>query len=89
MNNLDKIPVSKASNVEVASLRDKCYAAILDDLNSPILIAHLFDTVKTINSLIAGNLTISQSDLDELKSLMKTFVYDILGLSFEEKTVSK
>ncbi|MGQ1785904.1 MULTISPECIES: cysteine--tRNA ligase [unclassified Saccharicrinis] len=80
MSNINKISVSKESDVDVASLKEKCYAAILDDLNSPVLLAHLFDGVKMINSLIAGNYKISQTDLDELDSLMHLFVTEILGL---------
>ncbi len=78
--NMTKISTSKVSNVDVIALKDKCYAAMLDDLNSPILIAHLFDAVKTINSLIAGKYTITQDDLEELKNTMNLFVVDILGL---------
>ena len=85
INKLANITASSESNVDIASFKEKCYSAILDDLNSPILIAHLFDAVKTINSLIAGNLTISENDLEELKSLMNTFAIDILGLNFEFK----
>jgi cysteinyl-tRNA synthetase len=51
---LEKVPTSGTSSVEVAALEGKCYGAINDDFNTPILIAHLFDAVKMINSLLAG-----------------------------------
>ena len=80
MISMDKIPVSKESDVDVAVLKEKCYNAISDDLNSPILIAHLFEGVKIINNLIAGNIKINEEDLSEFKTLMEQFVFDILGL---------
>ena len=80
MANISKISVSDKSSVDIATIKQNCYAALLDDLNSPVLIAHLFDAVKTINSLIAGNLSITQTDLSKLDQLMNLFVTDILGL---------
>ena len=62
----------------------KLYKAMSDDLNSPILIANLFDGVKNINSILAGNQSISADDLEELKRLMNLFIFDILGLSKPE-----
>jgi cysteinyl-tRNA synthetase len=86
MNNLDKITAADTSDVEVEILRNKCYAAMNDDLNSPVLIANLFEGVKIINNLLAGNQRISASDLEVLKSTMRLFVYDVLGLQFTEDT---
>lgn len=61
---------------------DKCYQAMNDDFNSPVLIAQLFDAVKFINSLQNGSATISAKDLAFLKDKMKAFTEDVLGLSF-------
>ncbi|SMO69320.1 cysteinyl-tRNA synthetase [Saccharicrinis carchari] len=80
MASMDKIAVSDTSSVDIAALEEKCYAALLDDLNSPVLIAHLFDAVKMINSLVAGHQSITKSDLMQLNQLMNLFVADILGL---------
>ena len=55
-----------------------------DDLNSPILIAHLFDITKVINSANDKKETLTQADIDELKSIFNTFVFDILGLKDEQ-----
>jgi Cysteinyl-tRNA synthetase len=78
--NLDKISPSASSTVDVKSLRAKCYEAMNDDLNSPIVISHLFDATKIINNVLAGNNTISKEDLDELKEVFHLFMFDILGL---------
>ena len=61
---------------------DKCYQAMNDDFNSPLLIAQLFDAVKFINSVQNGSATITAKDLAFLKNKMKAFTEDVLGLSF-------
>ncbi len=83
MNNLDKISASNESDVHISEFEEKCYGALSDDLNSPVLIANLFDAVKMINNLIAGNGKISAKDLAHFKHLMQLFVCDILGLNIE------
>ncbi|RKD92263.1 cysteine--tRNA ligase [Mangrovibacterium diazotrophicum] len=84
---LDKLTASDQSSasVNVAELKEKCYAAMNDDLNSPIAIAHLFDGVKLINSIADGKATISAEDLEALKSLFNTFVFDLFGLNKPEQ----
>lgn len=65
---------------EVSTLREKCEEAMSDDLNSPIVISHLFDSAKLINSIHDGNNKISETDLKELQDVWHLFVEDILGL---------
>ena len=64
----------------MAGLREKCFAALNDDLNS-LAIAHLFDGVRMINSANAGQEKITQNDRNELKQLFQTIAVDILGLA--------
>lgn len=78
--NIEKITPADKTTVEVADLRSKCYDAMNDDLNSPIVISNLFDAAKAINNIVAGNATITAEDLAELKDTMRTFMFDILGL---------
>lgn len=80
---LGKLSPSANATVEVLPMKMKCLAALNDDLNSPIAIAHLFDGVKMINSIKAGNETISAENLAELQSFFHTIVFDILGLKHE------
>jgi len=70
--------------VDVTDLRKKCEEALLDDLNTPIVISHLFDATKAINTVADGKGTISKEDLEELRSTFKLFVEDILGLQVAE-----
>ena len=68
------------STVDINELRKKCYEAMDDDLNSPVLLSHLFEGVKYINSVNDGSERLNNSDLDSLKNMFNTFVFDILGL---------
>lgn len=83
---LQKLEPSAESTVEVSDLRSRCYAAMNDDLNTPIVISHLFDAARTINSVADGKARISETDLVELKAVFQLFMFDILGLKSENAT---
>ena len=71
---------STTVDLSVDELKRKCYEAMNDDLNTPTVIANLFDACRAINLVNDGKAAISQSDLDELKSVFKVFLFDILGV---------
>lgn len=77
---LEGLTASDSSTYDVSDLKDKCYAAMNDDFNTPILISHLFDGVRIINSVKDGTEQLSIGDLADLKQLFQTFITDILGL---------
>ena len=85
MKGLDRITLGKqTTGIEgVKDLRAKCYEAMNDDLNSPIVIANLFEGARMINTVLDKKATISAEDLEELKSVFQLFMYDILGLKEE------
>ena len=84
VKNLERITPAKAtSGIEPQGLREKCYEAMNDDLNTPIVISHLFDATRMINTVIDKKATISAEDLEELKSVFHLFVFDLLGLKAE------
>jgi len=83
LSTLDKIQASSESTIQIDELKSKCYEALSDDLNTPILVAHLFDGVKMINSLAAGTEKINTEDLEALRKLYKELVFDVLGLQEE------
>lgn len=62
----------------------KCYEALDDDFNSPIVISHLFDACRTVNQLADKKQTITPEGLEALKKVFHTFTFDILGLQAEE-----
>jgi cysteinyl-tRNA synthetase len=77
---LPNLKTSDLSSIDVLALKDKCYDAINDDLNSPVLMAQLFEGVRLINSVKEGKETITAEDLELLKQMYQEFVTDILGL---------
>ncbi|MBR1940110.1 MAG: cysteine--tRNA ligase [Bacteroidaceae bacterium] len=80
---LQKLTPAETTTADVKELRQKCDDAMNDDLNSPIVIAHLFDACRAINSIAAGTATISADDLKELRDTFSLYCFDILGLREE------
>lgn len=85
---LQKIQANTTSTVEINDLRNKCEAAMCDDLNTPIVISHLFDASKAINTVHDGKGTLSAADLAELKEVFRLFIEEILGLHTEVESTS-
>lgn len=77
---LQKLSSSSSSSVDISDIAPKCEAAILDDLNTPIVISVLFDTLRIINLVRDGKETISQKDLASLQAIFKLYLEDIMGL---------
>jgi cysteinyl-tRNA synthetase len=73
----------KAPAQNIGKLGEECYAALNDDLNSPIAIARLFDAVRLVNAVKDGHTRINKNDLSLLQELFQVFVFDILGLETE------
>ena len=82
---LQKLQAGKETTVEIGDLRTRCVEAMDDDLNTPFVIAALFDSTRAINTVYDGKGTISEADLKELREVWKTFAIDILGLRLEEQ----
>lgn len=85
VENIKNLPVASASHFDVTGWKKKCYDAMNDDFNSPILIALLFDAVKAVNLIQDGKETITEEDKSELAETMDSFVFDVLGLFKEEE----
>ena len=80
---LDGLKASAVNEFDVAALNQRCYDAMNDDFNSPVLIAELFEASRVINSVNDGKLKIDAHNLQLLKNMMNTFVLDVLGLQNE------
>lgn len=74
---------STDSTVDVPDLITRCHEAMNDDLNTPLLLSHLFDGVRYINSASDGTEKMNNSDIGSLRSLFNTFLYEIMGLKDE------
>lgn len=77
---LNTLKPGTKSTVNVDEIKQKCQQAINDDFNTPIVIAQLFEGVKFINAIKAGNESVNEKDLRVLKELFQTYVFDVLGL---------
>lgn len=86
IDSIDKIKPSASSSFDVNKWVDNCYAAMNDDFNCPILIAHLFEAVTFINTAVMGTSTVTESDLKLFTEKLKGFVFDVLGFVSEEKS---
>jgi cysteinyl-tRNA synthetase len=87
IESLSKLKPSDHSNVDISKLKEKCYEALDDDLNSPVLLSHLFEGVRIVNSIIDGSEKTDASGLESLKELFNTFVFEILGLKDESASI--
>lgn len=85
VNSLSNLTTSKTSSINIEAWKQKCYDAMNDDFNTPVLISHLFEGVKFINQLKEAKETISSEDLNELSKTMNAFVFDVLGLLNDAK----
>jgi len=83
---LQSLEPNTTSTVDISQLEEKCYEAMNDDFNTPILIAHLFEAVRIINSTKAGSESLMAQDIQHLKQCYDTFVEHILGLKEEQST---
>ena len=76
----------QTEGLDLSDLEERCYAAMNDDFNTPILISVLFDGAKSINQVNDGTASISAEDLDMLKRVYDTMLFDVLGFRLEEES---
>lgn len=81
-NRLKEIKPETESTIEndVNALEAKCYEALDDDLNTPIVIAHLFEACRLINLANNNQAKATAQDIEALKKLFDTFLFEILGM---------
>jgi cysteinyl-tRNA synthetase len=77
---LSIISGNTSSSVNISEFIEKLYAAMNEDFNSPMLIAHLFEGVRIINLLEEGKEVLKLEDLKKFTDVFNTFLFEILGL---------
>ena len=85
---LQKLQPSATSSVNISEVRKKCEDAMADDLNTPMAISALFDTLRSVNLIHDGKETINPTDLSELQSVFKLYLEDLLGLQSESASAN-
>ena len=87
-DDLDRVPVSSHCDAEtdkfVKAFRQRCYEAMNDDLQTPLVISYLFEACHLINTLLDHKAEICADCLKELGDAMKLFAFDLLGLKNEK-----
>ena len=87
-DDLDRVPVSNHCDDEtdkfVKTFRQRCYEAMNDDLQTPLVISYLFEACHLINTLLDHKAEICVDCLKELGDAMKLFAFDLLGLKNEK-----
>lgn len=73
------LPAEKSTS-EVPDFLGECYDAMDDDLNTPMVIATLFEAGKIVNSAADGNIKLNSEDLAKLRHLFDTMLVDLLGI---------
>jgi cysteinyl-tRNA synthetase len=81
---IDLIIPATASSESIGNLRNACAEAMNDDFNTPVLISHLFEAVRIVNSANDGKTRLTVDDIHALKKLYEDFAFTILGLRTEE-----
>ncbi|MBD5310441.1 MAG: cysteine--tRNA ligase [Bacteroides sp.] len=77
---LQNLTPAEKSSVEVPDFAKACEEAMEDDLNTPQVIATLFEASKLINSASDGSIKLSEEDIEKLKNTFNTYLIDILGM---------
>ncbi|MEN9333912.1 MAG: hypothetical protein RLY35_1092 [Bacteroidota bacterium] len=77
---IDECKPSAQSDADTDALEARCYAAMGDDFNTPILIAELFEAVRLINGCKNGQQALTSDQLSQLKKIMTHFLLDVMGL---------
>jgi cysteinyl-tRNA synthetase len=80
---LQNLNPSAQSAEDIAALETRCYEAMNDDFNTPVLIAVLFDAVRIINSANDKKTDLSAANIEQLKKIYQHFIFDIMGLEPE------
>ena len=81
---IEECKPSAQSDADIDALEARCYAAMGDDFNTPILIAELFEAVRLINGCKNGQQALTADQLAQLKKIMTHFLMDVMGLQTPE-----
>ena len=89
-NRLANLKPAETSTLDTAPavILENAYAAMDDDFNTPIVIAHLFEAARLVNMINDGKATATAGQIDTLKTIFNTFLIDILGMRVQAEAVA-
>ena len=79
---------SDSSSADTEALEQRCYAAMGDDFNTPVLVAELFEAVRMINGCKNGQLQLTAENLFQLKRIMQVFLIEVMGVQPMEEAAA-
>lgn len=77
---ISSLPESKETSFDLKKVMENAIDALLDDFNTPICIANLFELCKHINSVADKKATITKEDKQYLQENFNTICNEVLGL---------
>lgn len=80
---IEQLKPASTNDYDAEKLSADCYEAMADDMNTPIVMAHLYDAVRVINSCKEGKMNLSAESIASIKTTFHTFLFDIMGLPKE------
>ena len=84
LNLMPNLDASTKSTLDIENWKNKCYEAMNDDFNTPILIANLFEGIRYINLINDQRETLTANDLTHFKNTFNYFLFDVLGIKNEK-----
>ena len=82
-NTIDELNISDTCDFNIENWIEKCYENLNDDLNTPKLIANIFDVVKFIFEVRSGKSKIDAPSKNKIKSTLKIFIVNVFGLNLD------
>lgn len=77
---ISSLPESKETSFDLKKVMENAIDALLDDFNTPICIANLFELCKHINSVADKKATITKEDKQYLQENFNIICNEVLGL---------
>lgn len=83
---LESLNPSDTSDIaaDTERIARECQEAMDDDLNTPIVIARLFEAASLVNKIHDGHVKGTAADIDRLREIYSTYFFDILGMTDEQ-----
>ena len=77
---LQELKPDAGSTLSLDGIEAKMQEAMDDDLNTPVVIGHLFDLCRMINQVNDGTAKASEADIVLMKRLFNEYLFDIMGI---------
>ncbi len=80
LERLEGVADGTIAKEQVEAIAEHCRDAMDDDLNTPIVISHLFEACRLVNQVADHKATLTPDALESLRRLFRTYAVELLGL---------